>query len=1387
MKIKQFLKRAVATCLTVATLLTSFSVEAFADYNGTGGGTQSYTFGTIPGTMDNHWGYRFALVDSTTGAVQKDATGEYLVKDWVQFAEDSNVDIRVSSAYKLNRVRTDFDTDLGYIYKRYGFYSSMPAPVSTNSETHAWEGHGEELRAWLTDPEGCLLTNGKRTQWMQMIIGQLFGTAQYDKVKTGKYKVVVEPTYLIPLYSDYVVDPVDVYGNGNYSKVVKKDKDGNVISTKYSSFSGKWFYGTYVESIKAFYDLGCGNIPGVPTKAVTGGGGYQSLAVRITAKCMYLEEEDFGLVPPTDFSYEFLAWIRWTAGGSNNKLGNLGYGLHIYTLGDSSISTYDVDTKPEIPALAEKPTDEKGNKGKVTIYKVYGQIRRDPDTDKAYEIEHVDTFIRESCINNIIIEDEIDKSGYQVAAWTADTYSYKNWQYTSGTHKGEYFPLKANKWAMIDGAGNIYYETKRNDTQMGQTYGQFYMASDARPAVKSSGAQLTYDGENPLKLNEKNKTLYVLYLKDADKISTLGDPSPTPDTFKPEDPTDKPSKQGEFSIVKVYGKRNTETGEITHVTTTYQKDTTYLVNIIDEPIYKVTEWHVVDRDPNTSYLATDWWCSTGSKFALTKIIQSGINLYNGYNETIYCKKNMTSGKKGTLYVLYLKDDEPLDEPEETEVDITESYIAKRFMLGSMDGAGGKYKDHVFKWNMPEFNVPGSHDGISSWPDTKLKFKIDQKITLTEDMGVLTKWTDITEYGNPKVPNLTYRKKFEIRTGVNRCKLTSAKTWELKNLEFFMVLYRLEDEPNLFKTNISGEASKNSNADTLISNSNGVFKYDKANSDRRDNGEYDFSFNLSFDESDENDYIRKCKCYDYYWVHGRYRSYRRKRYTTETNETSFDTSTKLDITQNTTYATYSGKDNTVKVDVGNPTEAFNTYDHGDTSEAGVTLNVGSLSFRPYIRMQYDTHTQDNKQVYVTGDKERELEFNEYVGVSFDPNKNDHNIANQSYSVIKGKLTISSSQWSNHATANAAIGKTDCVLPGGATLDLMVMKDDRQIVKVTGFFPVIAGTGLKQVSETGGTNSGIPTDTTQAEQEFEQFVQTVEHSLETWNVVQWITEDTVVKGDTQLTNITKPVWELGTLHPTKVYANDGKFGGAEDESKYYFRSDNDYSPTLTGGVGHEDANTGDLDVKRGNIETKFYTFYTDTLGNIYVKTASSLSSATLNSVNDTGTDGELLVSRTNSKNDLNNLPAFYKDLDKKTGVITKLYYGLESCRDTTGVCEEQCTALDTEAKWVNDGKWYNEAFDGITVVFMSTTLKVGFTKPGTRTSVLDPKLIGNSASKADLLTNYRLSQFRMDDHSEFYGTVGKIGEFKSIDVIVNGMENMFISDIFYVPNATVQDLR
>ena len=65
MKIKQFLKRIVAATLAATTMLTSFSIEAFAGYDGGGGGNNN-TIYVSNGVNESYWGYRFAVVDDKT-------------------------------------------------------------------------------------------------------------------------------------------------------------------------------------------------------------------------------------------------------------------------------------------------------------------------------------------------------------------------------------------------------------------------------------------------------------------------------------------------------------------------------------------------------------------------------------------------------------------------------------------------------------------------------------------------------------------------------------------------------------------------------------------------------------------------------------------------------------------------------------------------------------------------------------------------------------------------------------------------------------------------------------------------------------------------------------------------------------------------------------------------------------------------------------------------------------------------------------------------------------------------------------------------------------------------------------------------------------------------
>ena len=68
-----------------------------------------------------------------------------------------------------------------------------------------------------------------------------------------------------------------------------------------------------------------------------------------------------------------------------------------------------------------------------------------------------------------------------------------------------------------------------------------------------------------------------------------------------------------------------------------------------------------------------------------------------------------------------------------------------------------------------------------------------------------------------------------------------------------------------------------------------------------------------------------------------------------------------------------------------------------------------------------------------------------------------------------------------------------------------------------------------------------------------------------------------------------------------------------------------------------------------------------------------------------------------------------------------------------------------------------------------------------------------NKGDMLTSTVVSQIVTSNTSLKYGTANKIGEFcdasgkKIGDIIMPDLRSFFISDIFFAPNITVQDLK
>lgn len=329
-----------------------------------------------------------------------------------------------------------------------------------------------------------------------------------------------------------------------------------------------------------------------------------------------------------------------------------------------------------------------------------------------------------------------------------------------------------------------------------------------------------------------------------------------------------------------------------------------------------------------------------------------------------------------------------------------------------------------------------------------------------------------------------------------------------------------------------------------------------------------------------------------------------------------------------------------------------------------------------------------------------------------------------------LSLISAQWSTHADACQDWG-TDNVLPGGATLSLNIKKDARQKVAVTTWQCIITDRdgffGKTHVEKTGGSYGNLTEE--QAISAHQAYVATVQAALESTNIQQYV-EKNPNKSDAFSgleVNSGVNISSLGTGAQT-----------ASTELKYYFRDDNTDSPS----------NEGDLDVNNLGTSTVYYHFAMNTSGDL---------------VTGSSNGGAVPV-------DL---------INKRTLVVNKLEAALEQ-----GARGEGSGYDDT----ANTGpQWYNEAFDGITVIMQQTILEVGYNDPPERSSVLDPKLTPKQTSQKSLFSKYFLSQFKTQDHSAYYNEPYIMGEFKNAKVKLKDMDYLFHSRKFWIPNATTQDLH
>lgn len=556
-----------------------------------------------------------------------------------------------------------------------------------------------------------------------------------------------------------------------------------------------------------------------------------------------------------------------------------------------------------------------------------------------------------------------------------------------------------------------------------------------------------------------------------------------------------------------------------------------------------------------------------------------------------------------------------------------------------------------------------------------------------------------------------------------------------------------------------------------------------------------------------------------------------------------------ITQNVQYKVHYGSSlaNPYKDSV--TTNNGTDKDRGQYGYVKSMKAANTISFYPYYTMQYELpsayngnlgkngevvhigYSNNANQIYVIGEEKRYLNTYDYAEVSFyghsvSSSKGTDVVNNVLNTTRNGRIEISSEQWSTHARANSLIGLDNCALPGGATLSITIPTNNRQTVHITSYSAYLpkGSAGYAQVNSQNDPSAfgSMPTNINDAAARHTKLVESVAAGFEGLNVEQYFTKNTSTeaysntkdngntydKNNTVYNQISSDLGSNKNLYDLPNAYSVTDFSGKED--KYYYRPDGDVQfdtnkkpsaikfnnyTLATGNNKDGDGNTGDFDTNyessspNANTKTTYYTFYMNRVGQVLCITSNTDSSAAM--ANFTGTpsgDGSVLVaewSKTEPKHFTYTagLSTDIKLAAENTGIVEELYKQLQ-----------EGTGSDKATPWSKaDGQWYFEAFDGLTIVKFETKLSVVFIDPYERTSVLDPEIIPNMANKGDILTSSVMSQIVTSNTSLMYGTANKIGEFcdtdgsKLGDIIMPDLRSFFISDIFFAPNITVQDLK
>ena len=885
--------------------------------------------------------------------------------------------------------------------------------------------------------------------------------------------------------------------------------------------------------------------------------------------------------------------------------------------------------------------------------------------------------------------------------------------------------------------------------------------------------------------------------------SSLPDPSKNDDgspAQNPDYPNGVPDKH--FKIVKYYEDRDYSVDPlipiINRLGPTIRDNTPNTIRIVNEPNYTVEDWYITSTEdlPNANDDTEDYYVrkdndagktrqSTSSSLNVTVELDKE-NKYNNPQDG-----NDKDEAEKVLYVLLVKSNKQSNKV--SNVTLQESQITKAVHTDNDGLSGANWGNYSFGFSIGGFKTSAtgycdllicsghSHSMTltNSSSDNKLEFIFEGLHSITFGSGVEIGFGKST-YFEPKVYTEDGKLDREV-TSTDTNEYTFISDGNASNgVDYVTVLWRYADIPTLpsyKKSDIISRYSQQSwDAPASILPSSQTTPMNK----RLTNGSNKYNLAIEFGVNQTtSDLSATTAC------SGSYKGCVHK--DTKVVELITGGSWSLPFNTDVVVKTYRGN-SSLKSLADEPfaslTEKNLTKASGTPHFAYTTVQDNQvIGFFPYIKMTYQTNSlsllkiEENSvgadtrfDTYVFSEQESQILPSDAIEVGWsNPNEGS-------------SLNVTSQQWSLH---QKAINGTDGwqganqVLPGGAIYQLNTGKSETN-VKIVTYQTVVDGETRAYLSS---TLTGDEYTEDAVKREHANFVATAKDVLDNLRIVQWVNDD--VKSTTAWPSD----WNESTKGSVCVRGGgvslstlNGLNNTSNSESKYYMQDSSFGQP----------ASEGDLDILYENQVTTVFKVFSDTEGNIWMASTQAQTddvASLVGKLKDVNADVtpsdanvQLLVNKSVKWEDVNSkFTGEAKQLDDRTKAITNVAKSLE-----------RNTGSDPTASWASrDGKWYNEAFDGIYVVRQATTLQVGLKDPAKRTAALDPALCPPNAGQSDLYSKAFLSQFCMNDTSDAAVAQGKgsqyLGTFKGVDIKLPDMQGLYQSRKFYIPNANVQDLN